>query len=329
MTNNPVDLANQAFKPLKGQSGAIELLTQAVSQNRVAPAYLFVGVSGIGKSLAARCFLELLLTVNLPREQHAIVYQRLKQGNHPDVLWVEPSYLHQGKLLTSQEAAELGVKKKTPPQIRIEQVRQISQFLAKPPMLSEQSLVVIDQSQTMAEGAANALLKTLEEPGKATLILIAPSVDSLLPTLVSRCQKIPFFPLPQDLMIEVLNGVDRSLMENHESVLENILGIAQGSPGKAIELTDQLTNIPMELLNRLIKLPHRAIDALNIAKEIDRELDGMAQLFLLDYLQYNYWHHHHNPNLIRRLERSRKYLLNYVQPRLVWECLMLGLSKEY
>ncbi len=52
-------------------------------------------------------------------------------------------------------------------------------------------MVVIEDAETMAEPAANGLLKTLEEPGKATLILIAPSPEALLPTLVSRCSAFP------------------------------------------------------------------------------------------------------------------------------------------
>lgn len=65
-------------------------------------------------------------------------------------------------------------------------------------------MVVIEQAEAMAESAANALLKTLEEPGRATLILIAPSPESILPTLVSRCQKIPFYRLDSSSLTQVL-----------------------------------------------------------------------------------------------------------------------------
>jgi DNA polymerase-3 subunit delta' len=260
-----------------------------------------------------------------------MICQRLQQFNHPDVLWVEPSCLHQGKLLTNQEAAELGIKKKAPPQIRIEQIRQISQFLAKPPMLGEQSLVVIDQAQTMPEGAANALLKTLEEPGKATIILIAPTVESLLPTLVSRCQKISFFRLSDEALNQVLINLNYLEIKDNKS----ILGIAQGSPGQAIDLWKQLESIDAQLLESLIKIPCNAIAALELAKTIDQQLDNTAQLFLLDYLQYIYWQNCYDlqsrancRDLINELERSRKYLLNYVQPRLIWESLLLTLSRK-
>ncbi len=89
---------------------------------------------------------------------------------------------------------------------QIEQIREITNFLSRPPLESSRSVVVIEQADTMTESAANALLKTLEEPGKATLILIAPSPSSLLPTLVSRCQHIPLSLFPRELWTKEMIG---------------------------------------------------------------------------------------------------------------------------
>ncbi|MCJ8282849.1 MAG: ATP-binding protein, partial [Rivularia sp. ALOHA_DT_140] len=163
-----------SFAPVIGQTQAVELLKQAVAKDRIAPAYLFVGSPGIGKSLTARCFLELLFTQN--NRDITVVKSKLEKGNHPDLLWVQPTYLHQGKLLSSKEATEKGLKRKAPPIIRLEQIRGITEFLSRPPLESSRNIVVLEQAETMAESAANALLKTLEEPGKATLILIAPTL---------------------------------------------------------------------------------------------------------------------------------------------------------
>jgi hypothetical protein len=92
---------------------------------------------------------------------------RVRQRNHPDLLWVEPTYMNQGKRLSTKEAEEAGLKRKAPPQIRLEQVREIGEFLSRPPLEAGRSVVVLEQAETMGEGAANGLLKTLEEPGKA------------------------------------------------------------------------------------------------------------------------------------------------------------------
>ncbi|PSB42110.1 DNA polymerase III subunit delta', partial [Chamaesiphon polymorphus CCALA 037] len=181
----------QFSSTLVGQTQAVEILTRSIVKQRLAPAYLFYGADGIGKSLAARCFIESIFCHEVPENQQALIKQKLHQGNHPDVLWVAPTYNHQGKLYSAAEATAAGIKRKTPPQIRIEQIRDISRFLARPPLLGDRSVIAIEQAETMPEAAANALLKTLEEPGKATIIAIASSVESLLPTIVSRCQQVP------------------------------------------------------------------------------------------------------------------------------------------
>ena len=187
-----------------GQSHAVELLQQAIATERIAPAYLFAGPSGTGRALAAQCFAQELLCCGQSRNHHALVRQKVIDSNHPDFLWVQPTYLHKGRAISAAEAAEMGLKRKATPQIRLEQIRKITQFLSRPPLEAPRTVVVIEEAQTMAEAAANGLLKTLEEPGKATLILIAPSRETLLPTLISRCQHIAFYRLPQQQMIAVL-----------------------------------------------------------------------------------------------------------------------------
>ena len=121
-------------------------------------------------------------------------------------MWVQPTYQYQGQRLTAVEAAEKRLKRKAPPIIRLEQIREITQFLGRPPLDAPRNMVVLEEAETMAEAAANALLKTLEEPGQATLILIAPSLESVLPTLVSRCQRIPFYRLDASSVAQILNS---------------------------------------------------------------------------------------------------------------------------
>ncbi|MEI6445668.1 MAG: DNA polymerase III subunit delta' [Nostocales cyanobacterium ELA583] len=309
------------FSSLVGQQQAVELLTQSVKQNRVAPAYMFVGAEGVGRSLAARCFIELLFSSSVKPDQIPILQNRIRQRNHPALLWVEPTYQYQGQRLTPAEAAEKGVKRKAPPVIRLEQIREITQFLSRPPLEAERNVIVLEQAETMAESAANALLKTLEEPGKATLILIAPSPESVLPTLVSRCQKIPFYRLDTTAMTQVLTQTGNAEILQHPEVLN----IAAGSPGNAISSYQQLQNIPSEFIAQVKKTPTSYRHALELAKKIDKELDTEAQLWLIDYLQQYYWQQIHEPKIIQQLEKTRKHLLCYAQPRLVWECTFLDL----
>lgn len=305
-----------------GQERAIAFLRQALARQRLAPAYLFVGPEGVGKRLAAQGFGEEILQWGLTETQQRQTRRKLWDKNHADLLWVEPTYQHQGEFLTAQQAADLGIKRKTLPQIRVEQIREIARFLARPPLEASRSVVVIAEAQTMAEGAANALLKTLEEPGRATLILLAPAVDTLLPTLVSRCQRVPFSRLDQTTLVEVLrlNGYgdlcgDRAL-----------LAIAQGCPGAAILGFQQLQSLPPELKDRLLSPPHHPYGAMQLAQSIAKALEVETQLWLVDYLQYCYWRNTGEAAILDLLEQAKKQLRSYVQPRLVWECTLLKLQ---
>lgn len=320
-----------AFEVPIGQNTAVDLLREAIAQNRIAPGYLFVGPDGIGRSLAATLFTELLFcgkANNSPENSPSTLWKRVRQRNHPDLLWVAPTYLHNGVRLSASEAAEKGLKRKAPPQIRLEQVREIAQFLSRPPLEAPRSVVIIEQAETMAEAAANALLKTLEEPGQATIILIAPAVESLLPTLVSRCQKIPFYRLTPDGMEKVLRE------KGYAEILQQpeVLKLAAGSPGEAIASWQQLQAIPPELLAKVQQIPRKMREALELAREIDKALDTEAQLWLVDYLQQFYWQQFINGKIyvapIEKLEKAKKWLLNYAQPRLVWEVTLMGIGSR-
>jgi len=193
------------FADLLGQPRAVALLEAALERRRIAPAYLFVGADGIGRRLAALRFLEGVVAgpeawrAGLPG-----LRRRLAQGNHPDLLWVEPTYQHQGQLVKASEALAEGVNRRSAPQIRLEQIRELTRFLARHPVEAPGGLVVLEGAEAMAEGAANALLKTLEEPGAGLLILISAAPDQLLSTIRSRCQQIPFVRLSSQLVNQVL-----------------------------------------------------------------------------------------------------------------------------
>ena len=105
------------FADLLGQPLAVDLLAAALRRERLAPAYLFAGPDGVGRRLAAQRFLEGVLTGGETSERER---RRLESGNHPDLLWVEPTFQHQGRLLTRAEAEEAGVSRRTPPQLRLE-----------------------------------------------------------------------------------------------------------------------------------------------------------------------------------------------------------------
>ncbi|MGF1489565.1 MAG: DNA polymerase III subunit delta' [Prochloraceae cyanobacterium] len=307
------------FAPIIGQTKAIELLSSAFANKRLAPAYLFAGAQGIGRALTARCFSEMVLSQNIPSSEIPSIQKKILTGNHPDLLWVMPSYLERGQIISIREARAKQLKRQAAPQVRIEQIRGITEFLSRSPLEASRKLVAIEAAHLMSESAANALLKTLEEPGKATIILIAPA-RSLLPTIISRCQQIPFLPLSRSDLELVLQQKGYSEILQHPEILR----LANGSPGMAIESFATLETISTQLIDSLKQLPKTALEAIKLAGQINRELEIQTQLWLIDYLQYYYWHHYLGANLVKQLEKTRQYLLAYVQPRLVWETTLLS-----
>ena len=308
------------FESVVGQTQAITLLKAAIQRDRLAPAYLFAGTSGVGRSKTAMAFAEILLGDR--KSSH-----RLSDRNHPDLLWVEPTYLDKGKMLTAREAEAAGLKRRALPQIRIEQIREISEFVSRSPLECQRSVVIIEEAQSMAESAANSLLKTLEEPLYATIILIVPDAGSILSTLVSRCQRIPFTRLNPEQMQLVLTR------EGH-NIPPEVIALAQGSAGQAIDSFERFQSVPVDLLNSVRQIPKDAKTAMAIAKQITKELEVDLQLWLLDYLQNYVWEQQIKQqtapqiakSTLKHLDKARELISRYVQPRLVWEVTLLQIA---
>ena len=312
------------FAGLVAQDQAVALLQAALERQRVAPAYLFTGPDGVGRRMAALRFLEGLLGEGQAdlRER-----RRLEARNHPDLLWVEPTYSHQGKLIVRSAAEEAGVSKRTPPQVRLEQIRDVSRFLARQPLESPRGMVVIEDPEAMAESAANALLKTLEEPGHGLLILLSAAPDRLLSTIRSRCQQISFRRLDPAEMQQVFAHLDAEQRAKAASAmaLPELLALAGGSPGALLHHAEQWDAVPGGLRDNLASLPTTPADALALARDLTEALSGEQQLWLISWWQHHLWYHQGNTRGLKRLETLRRHLLSFVQPRLAWEVTLLDL----
>jgi len=317
----------ELFEDLLGQSQAVALLRAGLQQQRLAPAYLFCGPDGVGRRLAALRFLEGAIA---GLDGSPSVRRRLQDGNHPDLLWVEPTYSEKGQLVPASQAEAAGVSRKAPPQLRLEQVRAVSQFLARRPVESSRCLVVMETVEAMAEGAANALLKTLEEPGDGMLILLTASPDRLLSTIRSRCQSIPFGRLDPQTLEAVLQRHGHGGMTQAGDPPE-LLELAAGSPGALLEQRAQWQALPEGLTDRCsaFSAPNGAqtpMVALSLARDLCEVLDVEQQLWLLDWWQLHLWRQRQDPAPLKRLEQLRSQLRSYVQPRLAWEVALLSLA---
>ena len=155
---------------------------------RPSHAYLFHGPAGVGKRSIARAFAAALLAEGAADPEG--VRERVMREAHPDLSWVRPS-----------GAAEMRV-------VDIEEP--VIAAAARTPFESARRVFVIEGAETMNDDAANRLLKTLEEPPSFVhLILLSDSWQELLPTVVSRCQRVRFDPLPAQVIADGLEGVER------------------------------------------------------------------------------------------------------------------------
>lgn len=320
-------MASEAlFGDLVGHGLAIRLLCAALDRQRLAPAYLFAGPEGVGRRLAALRFLEGVLRSG---RGHPGLRRRLAQGNLADLLWLEPTYLHQGQTVPVSQAEAQGVSRRTPPQIRLEQVREVSRFLGRRPVESDRPFVVIEAAEAMAEAAGNALLKTLEEPGDGLLILISAAPERLLNTIRSRCQWIPFSPLSPPQMEEICSRVAAPEEENPaKKDPPELIAMAAGSPGALLAHRRQWQRLPEGLADRMGTLSTDPLMALDVARTISEGLDGDQQLWLLQWWQQYLWRTHGDPRQLKRLNQLRTHLLSHVQPRLAWEVTLLELARQ-
>jgi DNA polymerase-3 subunit delta' len=178
------------WRAIRGQDGAIALLRRALATDRVAHAYAFVGPPGVGRRLTALAFAQACLC----REQGCgacPACRRVAAAQHPDCHVLVP-------------APPPGNPKGTP-SLRIAEVRELEHWAALAPLEGPRKVFVVDDADRITREAAQALLKTLEEPPPRTLlVLIVANVRLLPPTVLSRCQVVRFRPLPDADVVALL-----------------------------------------------------------------------------------------------------------------------------
>ena len=313
------------FKNIYGQDLAIEILTSSISKQHIAPAYLFSGPEGVGKRKTAKVFINAILDRNFDKES---TKRKIESNNHPDLLWIEPSYIVQGKSISQTKARSESVSMKSPPQIRLNQIKEIIEFLSKKPFESERSIVIIEDIERINESASNALLKTLEDTNTGLFILITQRPEKLLSTIRSRCQVVPFIRLNDNYVNKIIQKLEvaEEIDEITNETMKELIDFSYGSPGRYLINLQFWLGISSSLRQKLeIKFDNQ-IELLKLAKEITDELNIEQQLWLVDFEQNRVWIKKNNSNTVKKLEDLRKQLLNYVQPRLAWEVTLLEIN---
>ena len=313
------------FKNIYGQDLAIEILKSAISKKHIAPAYLFSGPEGVGRKKTAKIFIKAILDKNKDKES---TKRKIENNNHPDLLWIEPSYIVQGKSISQKEARSENIIMKSTPQIRLNQIKEIIEFLGKKPFESERSIVIIEDIERINESASNALLKTLEETNKGLFILITQRPEKLLSTIKSRCQIVPFIRLNSNEVNKIIEklGFVGEIDNIPNDKISELIDFSYGSPGRYLINLQYWLSISSPLREKLENQFNNQIESLQLAKEITDELNIEQQLWLIDFQQNRYWIKEKNFKKVRLFEELRKQILKYVQPRLAWEVTLLEIN---
>lgn len=247
-------------------------------QNRLPHALLLTGAPGLGKKHFALALAHTLLC-NKPSapcgECHACHLVRAQ--SHPDFLLVEP-----------EQAGHI---------IKIDQIREVVQFVTETASQNGLRIIIIHPANAMNINAANALLKTLEEPAPNSFIILISDRGARLPaTITSRCQKIIFQKPTPAMALEwlqknsVLPGIAEfsrpGLSLSEKDVLKLLLNLAEGAPFKAKELAENgVLALRQTLYQGLELLAQRQADPLQLAAQ-NQEQDILVVLhFILIWLQ--------------------------------------------
>ena len=237
-----------------GHQQIIKQLQHAVDIDHIAGAYLFAGMSNVGKETVALYFSKSINCLDLVHRpcDNCLACHKINTGNHPDFQIVRPD----GK------------------QIKIDQIRQLQRQVVFQPIEGRRKLYIITEADRMNLEAANCLLKTLEEPpAKSVLILLTSHLDALLPTIRSRCQIISFQPLPVTELVEVLT--DRfDVAVDHAS---SIATLSQGAVGKAFALIEDKGLTVMDQIPEVVTTTDR-LSAFRIAEQLGEDLTQLDQL---------------------------------------------------
>ena len=234
------------WEHIVGHSWAVEMLAQGLANDRLGHAYLITGPDQVGKTTLARTFAQALNCAAPEAERpcgHCRPCKLIAADRHPDVKVVLPETSGRGKLT-----------------LKIEAIRQLQQDLNLSAYEARYKVAILKRFDAATIGAANAFLKTLEEPpGKVVLLLTATDADMLLPTIASRCRTLNLRPLPPDLIEQSLATrwhvpAEKATLLAH--LADGRLGWAvQAAQDEAIlkERSDQLAQLHQALAGRRVE----------------------------------------------------------------------------
>lgn len=319
------------FDTITGHKQQKNILLHALGSQHVAHAYLFAGPDGIGKRMMALAFARALLCENGTGCGECSACTKVDHGNHPDI-----------HLLDADNSS-----------IKIDQIRTLQQELSLRPLEGSYKICMIDGAEHFTIEAANALLKTLEEPQPGTLIiLLTDQPEKLLTTIRSRCQHLPFSRLPKQQLASILRqkldlddtkatvlaalsdgGFKKALGPNRELFLEKrskliqaLSALSSGSTIPTFSFAEEL-DMEKEILSDILDIFQSFYRDLLLLKH-DRPEEELVNLDLIEILQRQ------NKSMtttslllkLKALESARFHLQRNVNRRLALEVMLMRIT---
>jgi DNA polymerase-3 subunit delta' len=245
---------------LRAQDAALETLHRALRTGRVHHAYLFEGPDGVGKELAAFGLAQALVCEKgggcgaCSACVRAAPDPKTGRPKHPDVVILERGLY---------DPAQIGRRTPETQDLSIDQVRTlVLSHASYAPHEGRARVFIVRRAEELSTAAANALLKTLEEPiDKMHFVLLTSQPDALLPTILSRVQRVRFGFLPEALVAELL--VQRGISEETAG---RVAPLAEGSMQAALALCDEEATAAREAF---VAAALAAIDGRTLAATLD------------------------------------------------------------
>jgi len=276
-----------------------QYLKRIADSEKIPHALLFSGQEKLGKKTVALEFISLLF--------------KESPIHHPDFVLIEPK----------------------DQQIQIDQIRDLSWRLSLKPIKSLLKAAIIDEAHLMTEEAQNCFLKTLEEPkGKTILILITEYPNSLLPTILSRCGTIKFYPVKKQDLRNYL--IEKGLTEEK---IGKILEFSLGNPGLAIDFLENPEKLKereekIREIIKISKIPYWArfqyakdlVSKSNLREVLEIWLNYFRSILLKECLKSDFKHLGEIEGILKTIQRTF-FLISTtnVNPRLALEVLMMEL----